>query len=193
MKYTAVSAPPTSAAAAATRTKPSLRGVSHQLAALASVATGSYLVCLAASRGRPALVGSVVYSLSVLALFTMSAVYHRVTWNPSERAILRRMDHAAIFVLIAGTYTPIVLPTFGDEGYARKFLLVIWLLATLGIGISVFWPSAPKALVALICIGFSSAGLLKWREVSRVPSLVARASHSDPFRSFLHNSSLRAA
>ena len=47
----------------------------------------------------------------------------------------------------------------------------IWLLATLGIGISVFWPKAPKAFVALICVGFGSAGLLKWREVSRVPSL----------------------
>src|SRR5437588_325728 len=87
--------------------KPRLRGVSHQYAFFVSVPCGVGLI-LAASAGRARL-AAIVYAAAVSALLGTSALYHRITWQPSARRWMRRLDHSMIFVLIAGTYTPVAL------------------------------------------------------------------------------------
>src|SRR5580700_1818649 len=85
--------------------KPLLRGVSHQVAFFAAVAAAAALVLR--SKSFEAAVAATVFGGSLSLLFGTSALYHRVQWNPAQRQRMRRLDHAAIFVLIAGGYTPI--------------------------------------------------------------------------------------
>ena len=82
------------------RAKPRLRGVFHQYAFFVSLASGTLLVLLAAT--TRASVAAAIYAASVSALFGVSALYHRVTWNGPARRRMRRLDHAMIFLLIAG-------------------------------------------------------------------------------------------
>ena len=87
--------------------KPLLRGVMHQYAFVAAIAAGAMLVALA--EGARARTGAWVYAASLALMFGLSALYHRVTWQPAARRLMRRLDHSAIFLLIAGTYTPYAL------------------------------------------------------------------------------------
>jgi hemolysin III len=132
------------AVAAPFRRKPLLRGVSHEIAALAAVPLVTFLV--AGAGGFPARVGALVYGASLLALFASSAIYHRPTWSPRARTLLGRIDHAAIYVLIAGTYTPLCLLMGAGTGHA--LLAFVWVVAALGIAMAVAWDDAPKPLRA---------------------------------------------
>jgi hemolysin III len=87
--------------------RPRLRGVLHMYAFFVSVPCGAGLI-LAASGGRARLAAT-IYAIAVSALLGTSALYHRVTWRPAARRWMRRLDHSMIFVLIAGTYTPVAL------------------------------------------------------------------------------------
>lgn len=127
--------------------KPTMRGVIHHWAAVLTLGAGLVLVATAPSR-RAALAAT-LYMLSVVTLFGVSAVYHRPTWTPTKRAFMRRLDHAAIFVLIAGTYTPICLLGIPDPT-GTKLLTAVWLGALAGVFQSVFWVHAPKPVTALI-------------------------------------------
>ena len=89
------------------RVKPRLRGWSHEIAFYCAMAAVVVLVWYA-TPGLPT-VAAALYGASVVLLFGMSALYHRPTWEPAARARLRRLDHAAIFVLIGGSYTPMCL------------------------------------------------------------------------------------
>jgi hemolysin III len=130
--------------------KPLLRGVLHQVAAWFALGAGSVLVAFAATP-RAALAAA-VYSLSLVTLFAVSAIYHRVHWNAlASRAWMRRADHASIFVLIAGTYTPISLLVLG-EAEGRRLLIAIWAGAAVGVLLSLFWVNAPKALTAAMAV-----------------------------------------
>ena len=127
--------------------KPKLRGVSHFFAALASLAGAMALLRVAS--GARAVVGAVVYVTSTFLMFAISAFYHWPTWPPRTRAWLRRADHAAIFILIAGTMTPIALLLFEQET-GRKLLWIVWGAALLGLVQSVAWIRAPKWVSALL-------------------------------------------
>jgi hemolysin III len=130
--------------------KPLLRGVLHQTAAWFALAAGTVLVLIA--DGTRAAVSAAVYSLSLVTLFTVSAVYHRVQWQrPQSRALMRRADHASIFVLIAGTYTPVSLLGLGALD-GQRLLIMVWLGALAGILLSLFWVNAPKALTAAAAV-----------------------------------------
>ena len=144
--------------AATKKIKPLLRGVSHQAAAFIAFIAGAALV-FAAPSARAAW-GAAIYGLSLVALFGISATYHRPTWNPQQRQFMRKLDHSAIFVLIAGTYTPLTLLVF-PANRGDFLLALVWGGAVLGIVQSIFWPSAPKALVALLCValGWVRAGM----------------------------------
>ena len=85
--------------------KPTLRGVSHQIAFFAAIIATAALVWHAPSARAAA--ACAVYGASLVALFGISALYHRPHWTPQKRQIMRRLDHSAIFLLIAGTYTPL--------------------------------------------------------------------------------------
>jgi hemolysin III len=121
--------------------KPRLRGVSHRWAFFASLFVGIALV-LVAPRKR-AVVAAMVYALSLSALFGVRALYHEVTWSVPVRRWMRRLDHSMIFLLIAGTYTPLgvlVLP----GTLALVVLVVVWGGALLGMALNMVWIDAPK-------------------------------------------------
>jgi hemolysin III len=143
------------------RPKPLLRGVSHELAA--GVALFAWLALALFAASTRALVAANVYGVSLVSLFLVSAVYHRPTWTPWARLFMRRLDHAAIFLLIAGTYTPMCLLL--APGTGRVILAVVWGGAALGILQSVFWVHAPKPLVAAAYV------VLGWVVVPVLPTL----------------------
>lgn len=130
---------------AAKPVKPTLRGVLHHWAAVWAAGAGVALVAMAPTARAAWAAG--VYCLSLVTLFGVSAVYHRPMWEPARRAVLRRLDHAAIFVLIAGTYTPIsLLGVPGASG--QRMLATVWAAAAAGVLQSVFWVGAPKPVTA---------------------------------------------
>jgi hemolysin III len=129
--------------------RPSLRGVSHQYAFFVSIGCGVGLI-LAASGGR-ARVAATIYAVAVSALLGTSALYHRVTWRPRARRWMRRLDHSMIFVLIAGTYTPVALLALKGS-LATTILIVLWAGAVGGVVFKLVWIDAPKWLLALIYV-----------------------------------------
>jgi hemolysin III len=135
--------------AVSTLVKPRLRGVSHQYAFFVSLACGVGLI-LAASGGR-ARVAATVYAVAVSALLGTSALYHRVTWRPRARRWMRRLDHSMIFVLIAGTYTPVALLALHGT-LATTILVVIWAGAVGGVVFKLAWIDAPKWLFAAVYV-----------------------------------------
>ncbi len=141
--------------------KPRLRGVLHELACALALLAGMALVASAPSaRGRLA---AALYSASLVVLFGTSALYHRVTWAPGPRAWMRRLDHSAIFVLIAGSYVPfgMLLP----PAAGHRLLAVVGCGAALGIVQSLAWVHAPKPLVAVAYV------VLGWVVVPFLPAL----------------------
>ncbi|HUJ24405.1 MAG TPA: hemolysin III family protein [Myxococcales bacterium] len=141
--------------------KPRMRGVSHELAFFAALGAGTVLVALAPPR---AALAAAIYALSLATMLGVSALYHRPTWAPQPRRWMRRLDHAAIFVLVAGTYTPftLLLPRHG-----HAMLALAWTGAALGIAQSLFWVHAPRPLVAALYL------LLGWAVVIFWPALHA--------------------
>jgi len=145
--------------------KPRLRGVSHQWAFFVSVGLGVALVITAPS-GRPTAAAS-VYAACVVLLFGSSALYHRINWTrPNARRWMRRLDHSAIFLLIAGSYTPFALLAL-DGTLADVILVVVWAGALGGIVLKLVWIDAPNWLVATIYV------LLGWVLVAAAPGLVS--------------------
>ncbi len=145
--------------------KPRLRGVSHKWAFFVSLALGAVLV-LTAPSGR-AMAAAAVYAACVATLFGTSALYHRITWqSPSARRWMRRLDHSAIFLLIAGSYTPFALLVI-DGTLADVILAVVWIGAGAGIVLKLVWVDAPKWLMALIYV------LLGWVAVAAMPDLLS--------------------
>jgi hemolysin III len=130
--------------------KPRLRGVLHQYAFFVSLACGVGLI-VAASGGR-ARVAAIVYALAVSGLLGTSALYHRVTWRPRVRRWMRRLDHSMIFVLIAGTYTPVALLALHGT-LATTILIVVWAGALGGVIFKLAWVDAPKWLMAAVYVG----------------------------------------
>jgi hemolysin III len=125
--------------------KPRLRGVLHEYAFFVSLALGAVLI-LAASDGR-ARAAAAIYAAALSGLLGTSALYHRVTWRPRARRWMRRLDHSMIFVLIAGTYTPVALLAL-KGALANTILIVMWLGALGGVIFKLLWIDAPKWLFA---------------------------------------------
>ena len=148
MAHPATAAPTATTTSTVTRTtaslhlpRPRLRGRLHAAAAPLVLAAGIALVALAPA-GVPRL-GSAVFAASALELFTVSAVLHRGGWSPRTEALLTRLDHASIFVLIAGTYTPFALLLL--DGPSQAALLgIAWGGAALGIAFRLVRPHAGR-------------------------------------------------
>jgi hemolysin III len=149
----------------AIRVKPRLRGVSHQWAFCAAVLAGVALVAEAPD-GRSTFAAA-VYAASVAALFGSSALYHRITWvSKAARQWMRRLDHSMIFVLIAGTYTPIALLDLKGT-LATVILAVVWVGALAGAVLKLAWVDSPKWFTALVYVS------LGWVAVAVTPQLVS--------------------
>jgi hemolysin III len=146
--------------------KPRLRGWLHLATAPLTLAAGIVLVALSPS--APTRWGSAVYAASALLLFSVSAAYHTVRWSPRLHEFWMRFDHANIFLLIAGSYTPFTLLLL--DGNDRSIMLgAVWTCAVLGSLFRIFWVRAPRWLYTALYIG------LGWAAVFYLPGYVAGA------------------
>ena len=133
--------------------KPSFRGWSHIVAFVAAITLCPILIS-SSDQGR---VLAAFYSLAVVALFGVSSLYHGFSWSARTHDLLRRLDHATIFVTIAATYTPIswyLLP----RSAAVTVLLAVWIGALLGVLVMIFWPTAPQTtlITLFVIVGWSA-------------------------------------
>ena len=146
-----------SAVGAQAEVKPSWRGWIHAGTFPVAIAAGIVLVVLA--QGAPAKWACAVFAASSLLLFGNSALYHRFDWKPTTKAVLKRIDHANILLLIAGTYTPLAvlaLPT----PQTVLLLSIVWGGALLGILFRVFWINAPRWLYVALYLALGWAAVM---------------------------------
>jgi hemolysin III len=138
-------------------TKPTLRGWLHA-GILPIVIAGGVLLIVFGEGAAAKVAGSIFFACSFL-LFGNSALYHRFNWKPKTKLALKRIDHANIFLLIAGSYTPITMLALPFE--KGLFLLIaIWSMTILGIGFRVFWIGAPRWLYTMIYVGMGWGALV---------------------------------
>ena len=143
--------------------KPKLRGMLHALTVPLAVA--AFVVLIVLSPTAATRVGSTVFAASALLLFTVSSIYHRGNWSQRTWEFLRRFDHANIFVLIAGSYTPFALLFL--HGHPRVVLLsMIWSAALAGMIFRIFWIDAPRWLYIPMYIA------LGWAAVFFIPQFI---------------------
>ena len=149
------------AAETAVMPRPTLRGKLHAVAFVVSCVVGALFV--AYSPPQDAFAGA-VFATSVSVMLGTSALYHLVTWRPDLRLWMRRADHTAIFLLIAGTYTPVAL--IGLHGAWRTtVLVVVWAGAVLAALIKMLWVNSPKWVSVVLAIA------LGWVAVAALPQL----------------------
>jgi hemolysin III len=141
---------------AAREIKPRLRGWLHLVAFPVAFAAGAVLVVL--SPDTKSRVATAVFTLCSSTLFGISALYHRGRWGARGSALLRRLDHSSIFLLIAGTYTPFALILLGG-GSGRLLLILVWAGALLGIAFRIVWIGAPKWLYLPVYIALGWAAI----------------------------------
>jgi hemolysin III len=145
--------------------KPLLRGVLHQGAFLAALVVGPLLVVGAGDERER--IAAAVFAASVAACFGASALYHRVTWTPAVRPWMRRVDHAGIYLLIAGTYTPVCLLVLNGT-WRLVILVIVYAGAFAAVALKFAWVDAPKWLAAVLGIA------LGWTGVVMLPQLATR-------------------
>jgi hemolysin III len=146
--------------------RPRLRGVLHQAAFSVSLVVGTLLIVYA--HGGREKVAAAVFAGSVSAMLGASALYHRVIWTPRLRLWMRRLDHAGIYLLIAGTYTPVGLLILKGT-WQTVILTIVWAGAGVAVVLKFAWVEAPKWLAAVIGIA------LGWVGVVVMPQLATRA------------------
>jgi hemolysin III len=146
--------------------KPLLRGFSHAVSAPLAVAATIVLAVLAG--GDPAKqLTVVIYGATMILLFSGSALYHIPNWSERPRELLRRLDHSNIFLLIAGTYTPIAFALL--QGWQRPAVLgSVWGLSLLGVGIAVSGVKVPRWLFTSLYL------LIGWVAVIAMPVIFGR-------------------
>jgi hemolysin III len=146
--------------------RPRLRGMLHQGAFFVALAAGALLI--ATAHGTRGTAAAAVFAVAVVAMLGASALYHRVTWSPRARPWMRRVDHAGIYLLIAGTYTPVGLIVV--HGMTRDVVLaVVWSGAAAAIVLKFAWVGAPKWLSAATGIAVG------WAGVAAMPQVVEHA------------------
>lgn len=125
--------------------RPRARGWIHLCSAVAATVGGFALVCVAVIEASPrAIVATLVYTVTIVAMFSVSAIYHRKHWhNPAVLKWIKRLDHSAIFVFIAGSYTPFALLAMAPST-GNLVLTIVWTGAAGGVALKMWWPSAPR-------------------------------------------------
>jgi hemolysin III len=147
--------------------KPKLRGWLHM--ATWPLAFVSFLVLLVLSENVLVRAGAAVFMFSALALFGVSAVYHTGRWSDRAKMIWKRVDHATIFVLIAGSYTPFSLLLLSPT-HATILLSVVWGGAIIGVLFRLLWVGAPRWLYVPLYLALGWAAVFYFPEFSREAS-----------------------
>jgi hemolysin III len=150
--------------------KPRWRGRIHLGAFVLSIPAGLLLVFL--SQGASAHVGAAIFAVSLAGLFGVSAIYHTGNWTPHIRNRLRRMDHAMIFVLIAGSYTPITLLAL-QPAWGISLLAIVWTVAVIGVTLALARFGALHRAGGYLYIGMG------WIVVIALPAVVTSLSPSE--------------
>ena len=146
--------------------KPLMRGWSHALAAVGALAL-TITFCVLSRSDPPRLLSLLIYGLSMIELYAVSALYHIGRWSLKTRRVLRALDHANIFILIAGTYTPLCFNVLG--GWVRVALLAtIWTLAAAGIVVALFAERVPRRVNTILYIGMG------WVAIFALPAFLSR-------------------
>jgi hemolysin III len=143
--------------------KPRLRGWLHLGTAPLALAAGIVLVALAPTAS--ARIAGAIYVLSSVLLFSTSAIYHVGRWSQRGTAVLRRLDHSNIYLIIAGTYTPFVVLVL-DGPLRTAMTALIWGGAIAGVVFKVAWPDAPRWLSTALYLAIG------WVAVLFIPQLV---------------------
>lgn len=140
--------------------KPRLRGWIHAGTAPLAVIGGTILTALTPPTAPR--VAVLIFAITAVLLFGTSAVYHRGTWGPTAQAALRRADHANIFLIIAGTYTPLSVLLL-DTRTATILLVIVWSGALLGLAARMLWLGAPRWVYTpvYIALGWVAVGFMK--------------------------------
>jgi hemolysin III len=150
--------------------KPLLRGVLHEAAFFVALVAGVLLIIYA--DGVRASAAAAIFAASVVVMLGASTLYHRVNWSLRARPWMRRVDHAGIYLLIAGTYTPVGLLTL--RGTTREVVLgIVWGGAAAAILMKFIWVSAPKWLSAATGIALGWAGVAAMPQVARYAGATA--------------------
>lgn len=152
------------AASARAELKPTWRGWIHAGTFPLAIAAGVLLIVFA--QGNTAKWAAAVFMATSLLLFGNSAMYHRFIWSPRVKVILKRIDHANILLLIAGTYTPVAVLAL-PPGQAALLLVIVWSATLLGILFRVFWIDAPRWLYVALYL------FLGWAAVMYIGDLLA--------------------
>jgi len=138
--------------------KPLLRGWFHAVATLGAIIL-TVALCWMSRDDLPRMISMLIFGLSMIELYTVSATYHIGNWPLSQRRVLRTIDHANIFILIAGTYTPLCFNVL-DGWFRIAMLLLVWLLAALGVCLSFFTLKLPRWVLASLYIGMGWVAIL---------------------------------
>ncbi|HST25539.1 MAG TPA: hemolysin III family protein [Gaiellaceae bacterium] len=150
--------------------KPRLRGVLHEWAFYLAIPLGISIGLLAQT--GLAKVAAGVFAGAVACMFGLSALYHRVTWSPSWRRWLRRADHAGIYVMIAGSYTPFGLLVLSGD-WRITVLAIVWSGGAAAILIRLFWARPPRWLPVLIGCALGWVGVVVFPELLTRTGLLA--------------------
>ena len=143
--------------------RPLLRGALHGVAFVAAIAVGVLLIVFAReSRVFPA----AVFAASAALMLGTSTLYHRITWSPRARLWMRRADHAAVFFLIAGTYTPVALISLSGA-WRASVLAVVWSGAVVAAISKFCWVAAPKWLSVVVGVALGWVGVIVLPQLAR--------------------------
>jgi len=140
-----------------------MRGVLHQYSFFVALGTGLALVVASADLARLA---SVVYATALAGQFGVSALYHRIMWTPRAGRWMRRLDHSMIFILIAGTYTPVAVLVL-RRPLGLVLLATVWLATAAGVSFNLAWITAPRWIPAVLYL------VLGWSAIVALPDLFA--------------------
>ncbi len=128
-----------------TKKKPLLRGYFHEWMFFISI--GACIPLISKSTNPNELIATIVYSMGIFMMFGFSALYHRINWRPKVLKVMRRLDHSSIFIMIAGSFTPICLLVLPDK-LGLQLLLIIWIIAGIGIIQTVLFTNTPRMVRA---------------------------------------------
>lgn len=142
--------------------RPKLRGILHLISAPIALIAGLVVVFQATSTELR--IAFIVYLITAVNLFSVSATYHIGKWSLPVKTTLRRLDHSNIFLIIAGTYTPLAVALLDWES-AKTLLVIIWIAAVVGVTVSLIWPHAPRWVSVPLYLAMG------WVSIFYVPSM----------------------
>lgn len=137
--------------------RPVLRGMSHLVGCV--VAIGAGLVMALHASGAIQLVAAIIFTAGLALALGTSALYHRVRWSERRSRLMQKLDHSMIFVLVASTYTPVVLLAM-DGGWRTWSLVATWVVASAGVIMRLAVPNVPRAVMVSMYVGFGWVALL---------------------------------